>query len=276
MHLPRLYRAYSWVPFLALILPTIALASSLNRIDDWAEARGWEGVGLLAIGRNATCSAALIRPDLVLTAAHCLYDQSGQLIAPTTVEFLAAWRDGQAISRRTGRRALVHSGYEPSSRPTDANIYRDLALLQLDMPVDGATAAPFALGNAPAEGSDISVVSYGAGRNDAASLEPQCQLRERYGGVFAMTCSVVPGSSGAPVFVHRHGKPVIFSVISALGHDGTAYGMDMSDHINDLLRDFDAGRGVYPAAVQTTRRIKIGQTAGTGKSSSGGALFLKP
>lgn len=260
-----------------LTLATQAASANLDRLDDWAEARGWEGVGLLKIGHRATCSAALIRDDLVLTAAHCIYDDAGQLIAPSTIEFLAAWRDGQAISRRTGKRAIVHAGYRPNLPPTDANIFQDLALLQLDMRVDPQTAQPFALGHAPKIGSSIAVVSYGAGRNDAASLEPDCTLIEDYSGVFAMSCSIVPGSSGAPVFAMRHEKPVIFSVISALGHDGTAYGMDMSAHINQLIRDFDAGRGVYPKAVQTTRRIKVGSgQTGNARRQTGGALFLKP
>ena len=261
--------------FAALAMPLAA--GPLDRIDDWAEARGWEGVGLLAIGRRSTCSGALIREDLVLTAAHCLYDIQGRVIAPSTIEFLAAWRDGQAISRRSGKRALVQPDYMPNQPPTDANIYRDLALLQLDMPVDPQIARPFALGAAPASGSSIAVVSYGAGRNDAASLEPDCTLIEDYGGVFAMSCSVVPGSSGAPVFALRNDRPVLFSVISAVGHDGTAYGMDMSAHINTMIRDFDAGRGVYPGAVQATRRIKVGATPDTAtQPQSGGALFLKP
>lgn len=248
-----------------------AHAQTLNRIDDWSEAKGWEGVGLLYIGGSATCTGALIRPDLVLTAAHCLYDQRGNRIDPNVIRFLAAWRDGEAISRRTGKHALLHAEYKPTKYPTGEEIYYDLALMQLDMPVSASTAGHFGTGSI-GKGTFVSVVSYGAGRNDAASIEKDCKVLQDYGGVLAFNCSVVPGSSGSPVFSLHRNTPRIISVISALGSDGTAYGMDLSQHISGMLADFDAGRGVYPAVVQSQKRISVGNR----RTSTGGALFLKP
>lgn len=253
------------------LLASSAWSQGLDRLDDWAEARGWEGVGLLSInGGAATCTGALVRADIVLTAAHCMYDQKGNRVEPTTIKFLAAWRDGQAIAIRTGTHALVHGDYHPSQAPTGADIYADLALLKIDFPVSAATARPFPT-TSWAGGDTVSVVSYGAGRNDAASIEKGCGLIKDYGGVFAFDCSIVPGSSGSPVFIEKGSKPYIISVISALGPDRTAYGMDVSHHINALLADMDAGRGVYPAAVPGIKRITAGN-----RSHTGGALFLKP
>ena len=187
------------------------------------------------------------------------------------IQFLAAWRDGEAISRRSGKHALLHSEYVPTKYPTGTEIYYDLALLQLDMPVSGATAAHFATG-ALGRTETVSVVSYGAGRNDAASIERDCNLLKDYGGVLAFNCSIVPGSSGSPVFALHGSTPRVVSVISALGPDGTAYGMDLSQHISTLLADFDAGRGVYPAVVQGIKRLSVGNQ----RANTGGALFLKP
>ena len=39
-----------------------------------AENQGWEAVGRLNFGREGFCTAALITSDVVLTAAHCLFD----------------------------------------------------------------------------------------------------------------------------------------------------------------------------------------------------------
>ena len=259
---------------IALLTAPASGQSSLDRLDDWSEARGWEGVGLLMIAGQTTCTGALIRPDLVLTAAHCLWDDARKgPVEPRLAEFCAAWRDGRAISNRVGKRVLLHPDYVRSPRVTGAQIYNDVALLQLDTPVSGATARPFATGAGDNDDISVSVVSYGAGRNDAASIERACEVIEAHDGIVAFSCSVVPGSSGAPVFADRGGRAHIISLISALGPDGTAYGMDLSEHLDQMLADFDAGRGVYPTPVQGNRRISV--TGGT-STSSGGALFLKP
>ena len=56
----------------------------------------WQAVGLLAIGNHRQCTGALIAPDLVLTAAHCLFEAgSPRRIDAAGIESRAGWRNGQ-------------------------------------------------------------------------------------------------------------------------------------------------------------------------------------
>ncbi len=65
------------------------------------DSRGWQAVGRLNMGANSFCTGALIAPDLVLTAAHCMFDRKrGARMRDDEIEFLADWRGGRAAAYR--------------------------------------------------------------------------------------------------------------------------------------------------------------------------------
>lgn len=258
--------------------------SKLERLGTWGQNRGWEGVGLLNIAGQATCTGVMIRTDLVLTAAHCLYDlDTGKMYEPTTVEFRAGWRDGKAVASRYGKASILHPDFVESSRQSGDKIRSDVALLHLNTPILSSHADPFETSAGARTGNDVSVVSYGYGRNDAASRQRSCKVLEASDGLVAMSCDVVPGSSGSPVFADHNGRPRIVSLISSLGDvagQSVSFGMDIERPLARVLADFRAGRGVYPRAVSNARRVAVDQPTPTTLNGrfqgSGGAHFLRP
>jgi len=249
--------------------------TSLERLDTWGRNRGWEGVGLLNVAGKATCVAVMIRPDLVLTAAHCLYDDDKKRqFDPRKIEFRAGWRDGKAVARRFGKRALIHADYQNGADLSAKQIRNDVALLQLADPILSTHADPFRQDGGLKRGADVSVVSYGKGRNDVPSRQRSCEVLQVDRGVIAMSCDVVPGSSGAPVFSMSSGHPRIVSLVSAVGRvDGrqVSYGMDIRAPLAEVLQDFRSGDRVFPKAVTAARRLTVG-----GARKAGGARFLRP
>jgi protease YdgD len=242
--------------------------SALQPLDSWSRGHGWEGVGLLSLDGRATCTGVLIQPDLVLTAAHCLLNaQTGQRIDPRRIEFRAGLRNGQAVARRWGRVGVVHPDFAASSKASGDQVRNDVALIQLDSPIPATHATPFAALGGLRTGDRVSAVSYGVGRNDAPSRQQSCQVLQVQRGLVAMSCEVVAGSSGAPVFEIRNGRPVVVALVSSAGTvDGRqiAYGMDIAAPLARVMRDFRAtGSGA--------KRIGVGRTR-----SAGGARFLKP
>ena len=80
---------------------------------------------------------------------------------------------------------------------------------------DTRTDYASALDDASLQGARIGVVSYAHDRAEAPSLQESCRVLKRSVGTILMNCAADFGTSGAPVFTMRNGRPEIVSVISA-------------------------------------------------------------
>lgn len=205
----------------AALLWSAAPASADGALRTLATAddgRGWEGVGRLDFGETGFCTAALVAPDIVLTAAHCVHDPAtGEVIAPATVAFRAGLRFGRADASRGIRRIVVHPGYVhgPGAGDRLERVRDDLALLELDRSVRNGSVHPFRTRPDVDPGMPVEIVSYGRDRAEAPAREVGCEVLTRDADVFVLSCSVDFGSSGAPVFVSVGGEMRIVSVVSA-------------------------------------------------------------
>ena len=232
----------------------------------------WDAVGRLDISGKGFCTAALIRDNLILTAAHCLFDTDGTRISPDRFVFRAGFRGGRAEALRDIRRTIPHPDYDFSDGTTNPKaVAVDIGLLELARPIRSTRIRPYEETAFPITGDSVRVISYGRGREDAPSLQDVCAVLGRQTGVVVMTCEVAYGSSGSPVFMEVRGQQRIVSVVSAMAQvDGEQVSLGTSLKL-PLIRLLTFYSALGPAGPDGVRRLTPG-----GTQNDTGAKFVSP
>lgn len=262
----------------------IADPSPLVQLRDRTDIFGLEGVGRLEMGNAATCTGALIEPDLVLTAAHCIFDKNHKAFDPTEIVFRAGLMNGSETAERRAIQVITHASYDKNAGSSTASIPYDLALLRLQSPIPVSQANPFDLGKGYPTGTQVSVLSYGRGRNEALSWQKSCSFVHENQGVMVFDCDATFGSSGAPVFVREKNRYRIISVVSSIGDlNGVqmSFGMDLENKVAQMRSDMMSAPNAT-AGIAVVRKIQVGGTTRLGSvsklnsgSTPSGAKFVK-
>lgn len=171
-------------------------------LTDPGEQAAWSAVGRLNLSGAGHCTATLIDPGHVVTAAHCVFNpRTLQPVPPGRIHFLAGYRKGEYLAHRTGAAVAVSPEYRPTrkgSRTPAAMLSQDVAVIRLASPIEAVAPIPLSAAFRDRR-ARLRVLSYGGDRPEALSVEADCAMQGRMGDALITDCDAVPGVSGAPL-----------------------------------------------------------------------------
>ncbi len=213
---------------------------------DWP----WTALGRLNRATGGFCTGVAVAEDVVLTAAHCLYDKrTRRYVKPSEVHFLAGYRRG-SYGGHARAAQIIRPGMETGSRAKGLSaVAADWAIVVLEskLPAKPIPVRALADGDILANGTENTLLraGYGRDRPHLLSLHRGCRLMEPIGGgaVVAHTCDAVQGDSGSPLLLERtrEGGPSSYTIVG----------------INTGFGDLDGrkrGLAVHAAAILPTLR----------------------
>jgi len=193
--------------------PSPGIVGSDDRVIT-SDAR-FTAVGRLNLSGKGFCTATLIAPQVVMTAAHCtFYRRTGKPIPPDRIHFGAGWWKGKPLVHRLAKHVRRHPGYD-ASKPMAA----DIALIVLESPIEHPRIKPIPIDRQQGRVRlvvPLTHVSYSKDRPHLPSIEQGCAVRAEEGRLLLTDCDSNFGGSGAPILRETKEGYQVLAVVSGV------------------------------------------------------------
>ncbi|QFS82709.1 Trypsin [Roseivivax sp. THAF40] len=154
------------------------------------------------------CTATLVGPATLLTAAHCVTLPDGRARSPIGLGFVAGWDGKRHEAAASVEEIVLHPD---AVQEGEVDVAHDIAILRLNRALP---PAPVNVGSAAPTGP-FAMVGYPREAPDRQTRREDCAGEARRGRWY-LGCAVSKGMSGGPVFYGTGDGRRIVGVISAI------------------------------------------------------------
>lgn len=180
-----------------------------QRVIADSRAYPWRAVGRLNKAGRGHCSATVVAPKLVLTAAHCVWHRGlGAIMPLDDIHFVAGWDRGDYVFHSTAAEVHLSPDWDPMRTGRLANAAHDWAVIVLQQdPAPETGVVPLGTYDRKTfwayrkADTVFSQAGYSGDRGQVLTVHEDCPM---WGFVDGLTmaihkCQAFPGDSGSPI-----------------------------------------------------------------------------